>query len=249
MDDRLCHLVTQLRLRVDEHGGMYTLNTAGIFNLLSTLLFHEMGFIGNVEDHDDAGNWSIEQVLESRRGSPFSLAVLCDLLLMCTFHISTDIFDLPCRFQTHIIIGLHGGSQSFLDMRNGQVLSLQDCQRFVREQAPNFVLENNGEDWTPENNGALRDQDVLREMVRHILVCLNKAKVQSKTTRLHHAFEKNKALHRMTESAPNLLAIWCDRPHFLDTEVFQHYGLIDDAAMEMYQHGPWKDSIGRNGDW
>ena len=201
------------------------------------MLFEEMGFIGNVENQADVQNFSIEHMLQSRVGSPYSLAAMCESILRHS-EIEVDLFRPygPIR-GTHLIMGLSNDSETFLDMSNGRLLTVEDCRRIVREKYGSYYMEETGEEhWSLQNDWALvGGSDFINDMSYDICWCYKQTMAQSNSRRLYFAKEKACKIMDMSCYSPaRAIHSWCQKAHFLDPKVFCHYGLIDSDTMETY---------------
>lgn len=68
--------------------------------VINRILYHEMGFHGNVEHYTDPNNNFIDQVLETRRGIPISL---CTIYLLVAYRLGLNLE--PIGLPGHFMIG------------------------------------------------------------------------------------------------------------------------------------------------
>lgn len=68
--------------------------------VINRILYHEMGFHGNVEHYTDPNNSFIDQVLETRRGIPISL---CTIYLLVAHRLGLNLE--PIGLPGHFMIG------------------------------------------------------------------------------------------------------------------------------------------------
>ena len=68
--------------------------------VINRILYHEMGFHGNVEHYTDPNNNFIDQVLETRRGIPISL---CTIYLLVAYRLGLNLE--PIGLPRHFMIG------------------------------------------------------------------------------------------------------------------------------------------------
>jgi hypothetical protein len=95
--------------------------------VLSRVLFEDMGFGGNEEDYYNYKNSLLNHVLETKKGIPITLAILYTCIAR-RLTLKVDMIGLP----GHLVLGFHDdlqGEQRFLDVfHGGRVLDLVACQ-------------------------------------------------------------------------------------------------------------------------
>jgi len=178
------------------------------------------------EDYYDVRNSSLAYVLQSRRGIPLTLAVLCKLILR-RCDIVVDIVGLP----GHVVLGCPGGGggnrqaqqpMRFVDIFHGsRVLSQDDCIDLVNMH---------GFPFRPAFLQPLPAAAVLGRMMNNIAACLTRHfHARGRTVRTLGQLERVQTLqefldghHQMNENVEVYL------PELtLDPEIFVRNGLID----------------------
>ncbi|MBI3395427.1 MAG: hypothetical protein HY042_06305 [Spirochaetia bacterium] len=98
---------------------------------LRSYLFEELGFRGNTENYYDPRNSYLTDVLETRRGIPVSLSVLC-LLIARRVRLPMTGVGLPGHF---IVKYSEGDYTAYVDPFNGgNLLTESDCLDFLTRQ-------------------------------------------------------------------------------------------------------------------
>ncbi len=96
---------------------------------LSTFLFEEMGFSGNVEDYSDPRNSYLNEVINRRLGIPITLSIIYTFVAQ-----EIGIPAYGVGLPGHFIVGIHDeeGECWFDPFNGGRQLSLVDCALLVR---------------------------------------------------------------------------------------------------------------------
>lgn len=227
--DQLNNISEKYQARLETEGiDSRTCDTLRAVEGLNRFLIQDMGFEGNVDNYYDVRNSLLNNVLETRKGIPITLAVLYKLILARVGH-RVNLIGLP----GHVVLGIpppYGSctTTTFVDVfRGGRVLSLEDCQGIVREF---------GVSWKDEFSRPMSATEVLTRMLNNIAKCreMQINQQREKTAAATFAFEKIRALIMLTQLhySPHtfmILEIWPEQmPCILDPEIFRRHGLIQD---------------------
>ena len=113
------------RIRQEEATG--ELSTDDKIFIVSKYLFQDQNFSGNTDDYYNYRNSLLDQVLETRKGIPITLAILFTSVC-CRLNIPVHVIGLP----GHVVSGFwtEEGERRFVDVfHKGNPLSLEDCQQ------------------------------------------------------------------------------------------------------------------------
>ena len=120
-------LANHCKERIRQEEATRELRTIDKISIVSTYLFQDQNFSGNTDDYYNYRNSLLDQVLETRKGIPITLAIL--LTSVCRrLNIPVHVIGLP----GHVVSGFwtEDGERHFVDVfHNGNPLSLEDCQR------------------------------------------------------------------------------------------------------------------------
>lgn len=95
---------------------------------LSQVLFHELGFRGNVENYYDPDNSYLNRVLEERKGIPISL---CALFLLVARRLSFPVYGVG--LPRHFCLKYRSPrGELFIDaFHGGRLMTVRDCAHFL----------------------------------------------------------------------------------------------------------------------
>ncbi|MGH8020879.1 MAG: transglutaminase-like domain-containing protein [Opitutaceae bacterium] len=99
--------------------------------IINRVLFHELGFRGNIEDYADPENSFVHRVLERRKGLPITLSILYLLIAdRCGLQLE------PVGVPGHFLVGCyHEGDVFFIDsFDHGRFLSAEDVIAYLEQR-------------------------------------------------------------------------------------------------------------------
>lgn len=99
--------------------------------VINRVLFHELGFRGNIDDYSDPENSFLNRVLSRRKGLPISLSILYILVAgRCGVHLD------PVGVPGHFVIGCFSESKAFFvdAFDRGRFLTTEDLLEYLSGQ-------------------------------------------------------------------------------------------------------------------
>jgi len=125
-------------------------------DIMNQIIFSDWGFEGNAEDYYNPENSFLDRILDTRKGIPISLSVLCMLLAR---RMGLPLVGIP--MPAHFILKYDDGEDEiFFDpFYGGKVYSREECLRYL-DQAK---IENKD-----EILGGCTHYDIIARMMRNI---------------------------------------------------------------------------------
>jgi regulator of sirC expression with transglutaminase-like and TPR domain len=123
----LDELANGCRERLLQEEAIGTLRTMDKIRLVSDYLFHDQDFKGNTDDYHNYRNSLLDQVLETKKGIPISLAILYSCVCW-RLDIQVTLIGLP----GHVVscFWTEDGERHFVDVfHKGTLLDAADCRR------------------------------------------------------------------------------------------------------------------------
>ena len=158
--NRALHLDVELRLLDDLASRVITPSFLGI----ATLLFEELGFAGNNRDYFNPRNSYLEQVLESRKGIPISLAVV--MLEVCR---RCGVEACGIGMPGHFLVGDKDDATQLLDPFRGKIISSMEAENL-------FAYLNPSAEFRPEFLEETSNSTILLRMLNNLRLIHNKQK-------------------------------------------------------------------------
>lgn len=159
-EDQVYFQLAELR-RAAWLGLMYDMSPVEKVRLLNNIIFREFGLSGNTSNYHDPQNSFINQVLETKKGNPISLA--------CIYALVAQKLDLPIfgvNLPKHFVLAYMDDSEPqkalfYINVFNrGQIMQEEDIQAFLRQ----LNLPISGEYTLPCDNLAIIKR-VLRNLI------------------------------------------------------------------------------------
>jgi len=196
-------------------------NAEQVIRILNTILIDEMGFQGNWDPY--VHNFSIQHVLESRKGNQIILLVL----YKCICRRVGMPVQIICLCRNFVMLRLPNdhGPPLFVDVvRGGRILSLQECQ--------NNVAASLGVPWRSDLFPA---RDILQYLIDGVEACPNERGMHQRQRRnavLSHFTElwsQDRDLTFGSDSFPQ--DCYSEPCLVLDARLFRRYNLISDETL------------------
>ncbi|MCL7988120.1 transglutaminase-like domain-containing protein [Sphingobacterium sp. lm-10] len=159
-EDQVYYQLAELR-RTAWMGMIYDMSPVEKVRFLNNIIFREFGLSGNTSNYHDPQNSFINQVLETKKGSPISLA--------CIYALVAQKLDLPIygvNLPKHFVLAYMDDSTPqkalfYINVFNrGQIMKEEDIQAFLRQ----LNLPISGEYTLPCDNPAIIKR-VLRNLI------------------------------------------------------------------------------------
>mmetsp|Transcript_8881 Transcript_8881/g.14786 ORF Transcript_8881/g.14786 Transcript_8881/m.14786 type:complete len:441 (-) Transcript_8881:58-1380(-) len=186
--------------------------------VLNRLLFEEMGFGGNQEDYYNYKNSLMNNVLETKKGIPITLAIFYTCIAR-RLSLKVDMIGLP----GHLVLGFHDdlkGEQRFLDVfHGGHVLDLNDCRDIAASYG--FV-------WDASFIQPLAPYQVFSRVLNNLSNCHRRATVMQQST-FHGMLSFQERVLMLVHQQPRIAVSLLDRLSkilTLSVELLQLYGLL-----------------------
>ena len=153
--------------------------------VLNRVLFHEYGFVGDVEHMDNPANTFIHSVIKRRRGVPISLCIIY-LLVAYRCNIALEPVALPWRF----LLGCYLGREPFF-------IDVFERGAFRSFAGVELLSAANGVDFHPSHLAPISVADVLKNCCRNLAQQYTERK-QKDNAQVFSGFlhEFDKAYHR-----------------------------------------------------
>jgi regulator of sirC expression with transglutaminase-like and TPR domain len=188
--------------------------------VLSRVLFEDMGFGGNEEDYYNYKNSLLNHVLETKKGIPITLAILYTCIAR-RLALKVDMIGLP----GHLVLGFHDdlqGEQRFLDVfHGGRVLDLVDCQT---------IAASYGFAWHANFVKPLDPYQVFTRILNNLFNCHGRPQMRSPVF-FHEMLSFQERALMLVHQQPRIAASVLDRlshgmPLGLSVELLKLYGLL-----------------------
>jgi regulator of sirC expression with transglutaminase-like and TPR domain len=193
-------------------------NISKKLQVVNTVLFDEMRFVGNDLDYYNYRNSLLNKVLETKKGIPITLCILYSCICR-RLGLHVHLVGLP----GHVVLGFleEDGSQKFLDIfRRGRILGLEDCQS---------ICASYGFSWNHMFTRAITAAEVLHRTLNNLANCHGQANIfrykeelcfQQRTLMMIHRQPAGVASRNLLEQVSQEL------PLTLLPDLLQWYGLL-----------------------